>query len=830
MAPSNRDSFAVSQDFTGDIDIEILDPETWTATMEDVECLALTRSYYCFRNREVIQASGSVASKISNQAWSIGHQVQEDFYTHKRLPSQRPTTISEGQWRQLVHVDIKLWVPSSKISSSDIESLLETRNILLSVHQTMHLLGAKAQNSESSFTMLYKMPNADIAFLNQYTGASVLAMIQLFSEYILRTFEGMSISRESLNNKPIDIVATLCEGDNSTKSWGALHWRWFAEALDIALVSHFAAHIVDSPEHFSALHKFSDGEVYLPSCEGFPQSLVFRPTRLRCLRTLIRDAEVWVLQSAASPDTSRLNICSSIKVLSEIWGPIWKIRASESDDSGHFFALGQGFIGRSLSNSEPEHHSARVDDAIRCHFVQAETIESSNLMPLDAHEETPLLIGTGLNLNTKCKTKSSEMLRDLDLRPHGTSASGYKSHTVNWTASIQFSGLQIGYQRQMILRHGTNRKQMLVNRWAFGPGDRNPKALLLWCGLEVSLCTLNARRVRLYDILRSDQLAHHCQSRLWKSEAAATAFLGALSQPDCTQLISLYNTRWEWREDIGLAIGSMLHKLCETGLQGKNFQLYHHAKDACDQEQTISLATKLHTWTNMLGDNIHIATFAIATDRCLSFPYEVLPGQPCRQECFSTRQQRSSLETFIEALPQTPLLRWNSQVSPGKYLPINDSRTQFLKVMQFMPSKELLVRLSTKNYLQAASMKLLSSPADYHFRECMDHETEAASGGILAYVMSDNDNQFSDRMIEEPTMEDYHEPEPAVIIDDPGQLHTERVHLTPYQHLAPLSGRQIPRGVCSHEEEPASPHQEYTPDDKRKDSNGLPQPKRRKVT
>lgn len=759
--PSNSDQIAdpladPTQPQAPQTDVDLLDPESWMGSMQEIESIVLARSYYRFMTKDMSDTARKESFSPQAQHYSGNSEVQQTFYQSYTLPQQRPLIIPSDTWERLVSIENELLDRWKESRHPIFGPLLRARNILLSLCATIHFLQEKYSASWSSFTILVEYPLTDDVYLIEYSIEDVLIEIQALNTHMwglihIPIFNFVRFNDESLRGG-YDLLDRICDRRGAGVFWSARKWELFAISLDIAMISHFAAHVVRSQEHFSALDQFLVGTMPSPIDLG-AYNLAFVPRYLQCFGEHLKDAAVYVLQTSNWQNSARLRVCSKIGALSEVWGPVWKVRAGLDEDIGYFYALGQGLIGQRPPGLEPEINGPRSPpEVIDCHFVLSKNATSQDIVPLVAPTDALLAIGAGLKSNKKCQTSASQKLLGLDIRPHGTSRSTYTSGPVTWSLSFQYSGLQIGAQKQMILRHGITRKEMLVNKWTLSPSERNPEVLRLWCGLEVSLCTRNARRVQLFHILRSEHTAKLFQSRLWKHEAAATAFSEALSQPDCSFLIALYNSRPEWREDIGSAIGSVLRSLSETGLQGNVFQIYHYAGNHGDDEQLVSLRPTQHSWTAVLNDSIYTATFAIVSHQCLSFPRETGPGQQCRSECHG-QPQKSSLQTFIEAVPDTPPLDWHSQVCSGKYLPINDSRTQVLKVLGHTRHGELVVRLSTKSYLHAASMKLLLSADAYRFRECMNRESNAGKAGINVFVLSDKNNEFptskgKDRVVE----------------------------------------------------------------------------------
>ena len=344
-----------------------------------------------------------------------------------------------------------------------------------------------------------------------------------------------------------------------------------------------------------------------------------------------------------------------------------------------------------------------------------------------------------------------DYLRGLHDRPHGTSKTTFEDGSVAFTSDFSMFGVQIGGEKQYVLRHGNTRKQNLVNRWKLSSDYVPPTTLLLRCGLELSLCTRNARRCRVIDILKSDVLRKRRDSFPWPDQVCATEFAKAFNQSSRKAFIDLYESSDKERQaHFRSAISSLLEALRETGLQNgvlaSNAIFYTYLEGSDDPESLISLSSKGHAWAGLIEDTVETATLTTATRACLSFPYRGLPGQRRRLRAVAGAQY-SVLERKIRALPPPigPLLSprsWIKQLTPKKVLQLEDTPNQILKFMERLPKEELRVRWSNKNIANMILMTFPGTSDIYRFRELMDVAGVKEEDVTRVYVISKSANEI----------------------------------------------------------------------------------------
>ena len=442
---------------------------------------------------------------------------------------------------------------------------------------------------------------------------------------------------------------------------------------------------------------------------------------------------------------------TTIVDLVDLWGPAWKLekeRASSGKDQGYYYAIGTGAIG-AWGQSGESSPVTEYDDEALCHFVGSRARLEHEIKPLTALTTSKLIIGATqagkLEENISCRVPRYECFPGKDLRSHGTTLASTYNASTTLMFSAGYSGTQIGVSKQYQRRPPTTRKQILLEKWTLAPDKRNPSTLLLWCGLEVSLCTRNARRRRLIEVLGSETMSPYIERLQWEDPECAKAFKKALGQ-DIHAFVDLYIWRREWRKELGLAVAQLLDILASTGIASTGDLEALTIADSLDPDQILTLSPKKHTWISMLKDTAFAATFAVTTSVCLSFPYSWLgcSGQVCRGRR-RPAGQHTVLETALAPVysyggPNSKT--WSHRIPSGKKLPLQSSGTEMLKVVDYLPQNELLVTWSRSEFVKRALLKMQLYTTDTQFCERIDGSRYELLTSVGLFVISEKHNDL----------------------------------------------------------------------------------------
>ena len=301
-----------------------------------------------------------------------------------------------------------------------------------------------------------------------------------------------------------------------------------------------------------------------------------------------------------------------------------------------------------------------------CHWVSSRDWDSDELKSHQAGltkrhfdgSETLLIgadVNNGLRVNDQC-VPSVARLAQLKKRFREIGAlqtpRTHKSRRFKDSHAVQVQGSAMGfvsvagtvtYKR----REGHTMKDALVERWR--NGARNIVELEAFSGVEVSLCTRNARRRRLLHLLGSQSMRKYLKSISfeWKDDACETGYFKGLRSPRAFR--TFWKQHSDWRRNIGDAVSECLEALQDTGIHQENRELSalwvetfdeegdSDGESASELDQAGPLATTTqgdssfeaaeewivtlfrseHTWTGFLKDSPECLTMAVMDSACL---------------------------------------------------------------------------------------------------------------------------------------------------------------------------------------------------------------------
>lgn len=668
--------------------------------------------------------------------------------------------------------------------STHITSLIKSRNILITLCQTVEYLQRERLciyeinmfvEDRPKVIRLVSIPLERFGTLTKRLNLIVgsLSWAELYGGFDVLMIRDPGSFVASLSHH--SLISILEKGDleslSDYSSVGTLAacWQYLARVLDLAVITYCSSHLVSTPEESSLLHQLNPGNaIGIRASESF-----FAPASLGCLNGFIQGGGIWTLcyeggpaevgmtqngddiNSAFTSSTpfsgiSSAYVSASIESVADIWGPVWRLEKTQtlsSGTEGWFYALGSGAIGE-MPRANASSPITILSDEVLCHFVPSRDEMEYALKPIYESSPPRLLIGItqtgGLVLNESCQTPRQECIQGVDLRPHGTSSAIKYSSATTFSLGIGYSGTQIGVSKQYQRYPLVTRKQSLVQKWTVWPNQRNPFTVLLWWGIEVSVCTRNARRRRLIHILGSSTMAPFVDMIRWESLDCGRAFKQSLTADNIDSFPRLYTEHVEWRTELGQAVAYLLSALANTGIvRSGDLEVYTHT-DSKDPDQILTIPSKIHTWVGLLKDTERSATFAVTTSDCLSFPYGELKysGQRCRGKRF-TRPQHTVFETTVAPVssPYAPTSAektlWSQGIPPGGRLPMLSAKTDMLKVVDYLPNGELLATWSACEFFKAALLGLPSGTTSTRYQERADDSTYELLTGVKIYVISE---------------------------------------------------------------------------------------------
>ncbi|EPE35581.1 C2H2 and C2HC zinc finger [Glarea lozoyensis ATCC 20868] len=468
-------------------------------------------------------------------------------------------------------------------------------------------------------------------------------------------------------------------------------WKSVAELLDLVVVSYAGAHITELKisVKISGRSEFRIPRPYVYSDRGI-RSLALAPcltmfravrTHLRCLDSFLGGLSVLVFaESDYLTGTNRLCLSTTIADLANLWGPCWKIMRDSQPGEIQHFEIGNGLIlPWSLRDSSVQLSSSELfAHWVSSRSYNAEIVENGqrDLARKYFLDSDVILIGADVKtqsfvVNPQCAPSIQKLRQIKDkLRQHkalrelGTDRPRryHDSHAVQITASIM-GMVSIADTLTYKRRAGQSMKDVLVERWR--NGLRNISDLETYGGVEVSLCTRNARRRKIRQILASQTMRKYLRgsSFQWLSDDVETRFYESLKSKEAQR--ALWKSDPSVRKNVGDAISRCLETLETTGvdndtkelnalwvetfddvddadedsdeefgpgcqvepngqLNGTNgtngiLQSSPAEADAPVEEWIVTLFRSEHTWSGFLQDSEEIMTMAIFDTTCLDF-------------------------------------------------------------------------------------------------------------------------------------------------------------------------------------------------------------------
>jgi len=476
------------------------------------------------------------------------------------------------------------------------------------------------------------------------------------------------------------------------------------ETLGLAVVSYSGTHIRNFNESDpSTGHRaFMLPAMDLEDEDIKATSIIsFRRRRLMCMDAFLGNREVWVFQEGS--DVSRnepLWLSTGIEELNDLWGPCWKSVRDAEPDQIQSIEIGNGCILPWYNGygHRPEDNLSSFLPPLGWNEVYSHWIPSNDWDDAAVQkgqqflerkyfiESSRFLIGaspyTGLAINASCKPSKADLVwkktrleeKNALRIPKTSYARRFKdSHSYQITANIPIAGSHtqaLSYKRQ----EGLDRKSALVERWRNNSG--NPGELEDFSGVEVSICTQNACRMRLLSILGSDTMRDylHGIAFAWPTKRFESDYFEAMKSR--RRFRKFWNRHLSFSNKISSAVSMCLDILQMTGVNRDNGELgalwvaefedekYQYYSDDDDEsaddmsdarsdagsrhasfsgpmetrmpfkkveEVIVTLFRSEYTWTGFLRDSPETITLAIVTSSCLEAIDDRAVGRRCKR-------------------------------------------------------------------------------------------------------------------------------------------------------------------------------------------------------
>lgn len=411
--------------------------------------------------------------------------------------------------------------------------------------------------------------------------------------------------------------------------------------LDIGVVSYAGAHLNDLRcETYYRKYFGTQIDIEPPSTlyEDRQPFISVKRGSLQCLNEFHGGRTVWVFRNEqlSSRNTSNnFYLSTTMSTFADIWGPLWKGIDQKNRSKYAAYIVGNGSI---LPWKHDQLRDPPLEKETFCHWVSDETWDgglntlfSSNIdhnIAFEGSEQlligAPTLGATIMDVNVKCQLSISKAWQFL--RNQGRLCILGATGPYNYIDGSQYQ-LQIGYSgvntsatKQYKRNSGQTLKQVLVELWSMEPAFRGPRILADLHGVEVSICTHNARRVSLAHLLCISSMRSLLSGFNWENEEFKTEYFETLT--DCSRELRQSNTAF--REQFEQAVLLCLKMLSKTGVsqKGDNFSVFL-SSPCTPKPELATLVSAEHSWTGLLKDTTTECAMAAFGDQCLEFNHTV---------------------------------------------------------------------------------------------------------------------------------------------------------------------------------------------------------------
>lgn len=344
---------------------------------------------------------------------------------------------------------------------------------------------------------------------------------------------------------------------------------------------------------------------------------------------------MWVFCPPNCEPSVPLYLSTTIDNFADIWGPLWKMKDRGSQDKYVAYIVGGGTI---LPWQHNPLQSPKLVDERFCHWICNEDLEAEApdikpiSPPIPFDETKKLLIGAPTKnyaavssdswiVNSKCSRPISiarTQLREAGrLCIIGASKPYHYNDSNQYQLQVGYSGVNASVTRQYKRVPGQSLKEVLIELSAMEPELRDPKLLEDLHGVEISLCTFNAQRVPLAQIMRLQCVQHLLRDFNWQDPEYRTEYF--LTLEDTLRPRRLLDPQFKERFDSAIMLS--LKMLGKTGVdRSDNLQVF--LSSACTPKPELATMTaKEHSWVGLLKDTRVECAMVAFGDSCLEFKH-----------------------------------------------------------------------------------------------------------------------------------------------------------------------------------------------------------------
>lgn len=392
--------------------------------------------------------------------------------------------------------------------------------------------------------------------------------------------------------------------------------------LSVGLVSYAGSHASDFHRTcfgFSKPYTFDIAQ-FEDICGG----ISLQQEKLACLDSFV-GGPVWVFRWT-DDNTLReepQTLSTSLRGLTDLWGPAWTVGYDETSNLIHHVTVERGVIYQP-SSIDPAIKPCLRDGEVACHWQAWDQVDNTAWDAVPFSEDDQMLIGANLHkkdsqVNQDCPVEYRRLCKEFARKnPEFTLGTERQRHQLDvQTLSLQFSKVvTLGYQAGFKRMPGRTWKDMLLLEWS---GDRpSPSTLDVLLGLEISACTGNGRRTRLWELFNLPGIQQFIKitmpDDLPDVDSPFPSFLDSF-----TEGFGRFQRRWvasnEFRRAARQIIRKVLQYLSYTGVDKDDWLRAWWADG--NALRGFKINPKQHRWVGMLHDTEQTAVFATVSSNCI---------------------------------------------------------------------------------------------------------------------------------------------------------------------------------------------------------------------
>ena len=241
-------------------------------------------------------------------------------------------------------------------------------------------------------------------------------------------------------------------------------------------------------------------------------------------------------------------------------------------------------------------------------------------------------------------------------------------------------GIQVGRNKTYKTVREEPLKKSLLAAWQNEPQYQDPRELENFWGVAVSLCTMNARRVRLVELLGESSVLSLLHRFQWTDERPDGRsdkrwnLFKALQSSNPRALCELWEKQPTWREELGKALVMCLRILFKTGYdENRNEMNVFWLPSGSHSPKLVTLTPSDQKWVKFLKDTTYSVTVAVIIE-------DKLGDEPrCQDKPSDWFKTPSVLETAISVNrslePAPDLLKYPSWKDTGPWISRADGRS-----------------------------------------------------------------------------------------------------------------------------------------------------------